>query len=79
MKNIFLSFCESFWMLIIGLVMVAPAFFLLALITMWLWNAILPVLFVGFPTIGYWQMLGLMFMMRLLFVFGTFSLKRKKN
>ena len=54
MKNAFLSFCEAFWLIVIGLMMVVPACFLLALIAMWLWNAILPVLFVGFPTIGYW-------------------------
>ena len=79
MKNAFLSFCEVAWLFIIGLMMVAPAFFLLALITMWLWNSILPVLFASFPTIGYWQMLGLMVMVRLLFVFGTFSLKRNNS
>ena len=77
MKNDFLSFCEAFRLIVIGTLMVVPALFLLALISMWLWNAILPVLFVGFPTIGYWQMLGLMFLTRLLFFF--FSVNDKKS
>ena len=77
MKNAFLSFCEAFWLIVIGMMMVVPACFLLALIAMWLWNAILPVLFVGFPTIGYWQMLGLMFLTRLLL--GNFSVNDNKS
>ena len=77
MKNAFLSFREGVWLFIIGLMMVALACFLMALIAMWLWNVILPVLFVGFPTIGYWQMLGLMFLTRLLL--GNFSVNDKKS
>ena len=77
MKNNFLSICEAFRLIVIGMLMVVPALFLLALIAMWLWNAILPVLFVGFPTIGYWQMLGVMFLTRLLL--GNFSVNDKKS
>ena len=77
MKNDFLSFSEAFRLIVIGTLMVVAALFLLALISMWLWNAILPVLFDGFPTIGYWQMLGLMFLTRLLL--GNFSVNDKKS
>ena len=36
------------------------------LIVRWLWNALLPELF-GFPTIGFWQALGLLALARILF------------
>ena len=47
----------------IAMIIVLP---LMALVGKYLWNAILPALFVGFPVIGFWQMLGLMILIKLI-------------
>ena len=44
--------------------------FLTAAIGMWLWNAILVPMF-AFPIIGYWQMYGIIVLVRLVFGSGS--------
>jgi len=44
-------------------------FALCGLVTMWLWNALMPVIF-GLPAIGFWQALGLLALSHILFKGG---------
>ena len=50
----------------LGILGIALFMTLGGLIVRWLWNALLPELF-GFPTIGFWQALGLLALSRILF------------
>ncbi len=52
------------WYLFSPLVLIAIAVF--GFITMWLWNALLPVIF-HLPEITFWQSLGLLVLSRLIF------------
>jgi len=56
------------WYLFIPLFFIAAAAF--SYITMWLWNILLPVIF-HFPVITFWQSLGLLILIRI--IFGGFG------
>lgn len=56
------------------LIAIALLGLLLALPTMWLWNAVVPVLF-GLPALTFWQALGLTLLARCLFGTGGSSSK----
>ena len=43
---------------------------LIGFIVMWLWNWLMPELF-GLPTLGYWQAVGLLFLAKIFFGFGS--------
>lgn len=49
----------------LALIIVFPILAIFALVAKYLWNAILPSLF-GFPVIGFWQILGLMLLIKIL-------------
>jgi hypothetical protein len=68
MKIIFISLLFIFFGVFMAL--------LLALPTMWLWNALLPKLF-GFPIITFWQSLGLCLLTRFLLGIGSSSSSSK--
>lgn len=72
MKNLFRNAWDEHWALgiLVLVVWVAIAFAvdcLLALIVMLLWNAIIPVLFVGVGNLWYWGAFGLVLLCNLLF------------
>ena len=48
------------------IILVIAIFVLLPALVMWLWNLIMPAIF-GLNTINYWQALGLMVLIELLF------------
>ena len=49
---------------------------LIAGIAMWLWNAIIPVVFMG-PTLTFWQMFQLMVLIRLIVPVNTTAVETK--
>lgn len=72
MRNLFNSAWEEHWalgilVLIVWLALIFAVDCLLALFVMLLWNAIIPVLFVGVGNLWYWGAFGLVILCNILF------------
>ena len=61
---------KIFSKILITLLITGIVYFILfipvAFIGMWLWNAILPTLFISAPIINFWQMYGLLWLLRIM-------------
>ena len=67
---------EAFGKIVLALIVVFLVIFLYAAIGCWLWAIIMVPVF-GLPALGYWQMFGLMFLLRMLFGSGGSSSSSK--
>ena len=62
---------------VLGILLYALIMLVFAFPAMWLWNAVMPVIF-GLPTVSYWMMYGFMLLIRFLFP-GSSSVKTEKS
>ena len=72
MRNLVRNAWDEHWalgilMLVVWVALLFGVDCLLALLVMWLWNAIIPVLFVGVGNLWYWGAFGLVLLCNLLF------------
>lgn len=67
------TFFETLIALLIGIALYFVLFIPAAFLGMWLWNAIIPVLFVSAPLISFWQMYGLLWLLRIMIPYSTTS------
>ena len=67
------------WLYWLGyLLIIVIVFFLFSAILMWLWNAVIVVVF-GLPVISYWQSCGLFMISDILFSSGNIAKTGGKN
>lgn len=63
-----------FIMILLALLLDLALFILYAAFGTWLWNMLMPVIF-GLPTIGFWQMYGLIWLSRFFFYHPNYDMK----
>ena len=66
-------FSEALILILTGIILYFILFIPAAFIGMWLWNAIIPILFVSAPLISFWQMYGLLWLLRIMIPYSTTS------
>ena len=67
------TFSETLILILTGIVLCFVLFIPAAFMGMWLWNAIIPVLFASAPLINFWQMYGILWLLRIMIPYSTNS------